>query len=46
MDKGETKPIEVENLSAEEKSELQVLLEASLNGRRRAEDKTPGQSGF
>ena len=37
MDKGETKPIEVENLSAEEKSELQVLLEASLNGRRRAD---------
>jgi len=34
MDKGETKPIAVEDLSAEEKSELEVLLEASLNGRR------------
>jgi hypothetical protein len=34
MDKGETKPIEVEDLSAGEKSELEVLLEASLNGRR------------
>jgi hypothetical protein len=34
MDKGETKPIEVEHLSGREKSELEVLLEASLNGRR------------
>ena len=33
MDKGETKPIEVEDLSGGEKSELEVLLEASLNGR-------------
>jgi len=32
-DKGETKPIEVEHLRAEEKTELEALLEASLNGR-------------
>jgi hypothetical protein len=31
-DKGETKPIEVEQLSGTEKTELEVLLEASLNG--------------
>ncbi len=34
MDKGETKPIEVEDLSGGEKSELEVLLAASLNCRR------------
>jgi hypothetical protein len=33
MDKGDTKPIEIEDLSGGEKSELEVLLEASLNGR-------------
>ena len=39
-DKGETKPIAVEDLSGGEKSELEVLLEASLNGGR-----ADGQSG-
>ena len=34
MDKGETKPIAIEDLSGGERSELEVLLEASLNGRR------------
>ncbi|MGO9606231.1 MAG: ERF family protein [Candidatus Binataceae bacterium] len=34
MDKGETKPIELERLSATEKTELEVQLEASLNGRK------------
>ena len=33
-DKGETKPIAVEQLPTREKTELQVLLEASLNGRK------------
>jgi len=33
-DKGETKPIEVERLRAEQKTELEVQLEASLNGRK------------
>jgi hypothetical protein len=33
MDKGETKPIKVEQLAGTEKSELETLLEASLNGR-------------
>ena len=40
MDKGETKPIAVEDLSGGEKSELEVLLEASLNGGR-----ADGQNG-
>jgi hypothetical protein len=34
LNKGKTKPIEVEQLPATEKSELQVLLEASLKGRK------------
>jgi hypothetical protein len=33
MDKGEAKPIKVEHLAGTEKSELETLLEASLNGR-------------
>ena len=33
-DNGETKPIEVEHLSGTEKTELEVVLEASLNGRK------------
>lgn len=33
-DKGETKPIAVEHLPGREKTELEVLLEASLNGGR------------
>jgi ERF superfamily len=33
MDKGETKPIKIEQLAGTEKSELETLLEASLNGR-------------
>jgi hypothetical protein len=33
-DKGETKPIEVEHLPGAEKTELEVQLEASLNGRK------------
>src|ERR1019366_1361676 len=32
LDKGETKPIEVEHLPGTEKTELEVLLEASLRG--------------
>src|SRR5882724_9555736 len=32
MDKGETKPIKVEHLAGTEKTELEGLLEASLNG--------------
>ena len=32
VDKGETKPIEVEHLPGTEKTELEVLLEASLKG--------------
>ena len=36
-DKGETKPIEVEPLPGREKTELEVLLEASLNGRKTRE---------
>ncbi len=39
-DKGETKPIEVERLPGTEKTELEVLLEASLNG-----SKANGQTG-
>ena len=39
-DKGETKPIEVEHLPGTEKTELEVLLEASLKGK-----KTHGQNG-
>jgi ERF superfamily protein len=35
MDKGETKPIEVEHVSETERTELEALLEASLNGRKR-----------
>ena len=34
LDKGETKPIEVEHLTGAEKSELEELLEASLKGRK------------
>src|ERR1019366_7519699 len=33
-EKGETKPIEVEHLPGTEKTELEVLMEASLNGRK------------
>jgi hypothetical protein len=33
MDKGETKPIKIEHLAGTEKTELETLLEASLNGR-------------
>ncbi len=40
MDKGETKPIAVEHLPGTEKTELEALLEASLNGR-----KADGQTG-
>ena len=40
MNKGETKPIAVEHLPRTEKTELEVLLEASLNGR-----KANGQTG-
>ncbi len=40
MDKGETKPIEVEHLAEAEKTELEALLEASLNG-----GKGGGQNG-
>src|ERR1035441_3078350 len=36
LDKGETKPIEVEHLPGTEKTELEVLLEASLKGGRAA----------
>jgi hypothetical protein len=39
-DKGEAKPVEVEHLSGGEKSELEVLLEGSLNARR-----ADGQNG-
>jgi len=39
-DKGETKPIQVEHLPAREQTELEQLLEASLNGR-----KADGQNG-
>jgi len=39
-DKGETKPIAVEHLPGREKTELEVLLEASLNG-----SKANGQTG-
>ena len=39
-DKGETKPIEVEHLPGREQTELEQLLEASLNGR-----KADGQNG-
>src|ERR1019366_3167953 len=34
LDKGETKPLEVEHLPGTEKTNLEVLLEASLNGRK------------
>ena len=34
LDKGETKPIEVEHLPGTEKTELEVLLEASLKGKK------------
>src|SRR5208283_4598744 len=40
MDKGETKPIEVEHLPGTGKTEVEVLPKASLNGR-----KTNGQNG-
>jgi hypothetical protein len=40
LDRGETKPIEVEHLPGTEKTELEVLLEASLKGR-----KTDKQNG-
>ena len=40
LDKGETKPIEVEHLPGREKTELEVLLEASLK-----EEKMHGQNG-
>jgi hypothetical protein len=33
MDKGETKPVKVEQLAGTEKTEIEALLEASLNGR-------------
>ena len=39
-DKGETQPIAVEHLPGTEKTELESLLEASLNG-----EKTSGQTG-
>ncbi len=34
LNKGETKPIEVEHLPGREKTELEELLEASLNGKK------------
>jgi ERF superfamily len=37
MDKGETNPIEVEHLPSAEKTELEVLLEASLKGEKKPE---------
>ena len=40
MDKGETKPIKVEHLAGTEKTELEGLLEASLNGTKKG-----GQNG-
>jgi hypothetical protein len=43
MDKGETKPIEGERLSGGQKSELEVLLKASLNGRN-ANGRTGGET--
>src|ERR1019366_7394011 len=42
LDKGETKPIEVEHLPGTEKTGLEVLLEASLKGRKA--DKQNGDS--
>ena len=34
LNKGETKPIEIEHLPGGEKTELEVLLKASLNGKK------------
>ena len=46
MDKGETKPIAVEHLPGTEKTELEMLLEASLKGRMANRTNRRGQAAL